>query len=83
MPLDKIYSFKISEELRDKMQKFNSRINWSAWIRERIEAEIEELEKNLKTKTINFCPKCGTLLSSDADKFCQKCGAVIPHSLYK
>lgn len=78
MPLDKLVTFKVEEEMKEKMEKFKRKINWSAWMRQQIEKKVKEFENEIKTSPVNFCPQCGVILSSADDRFCTKCGSPIP-----
>jgi ribosomal protein S27AE len=76
MTLTELYSFKVTKEMKAKMQQFDN-INWSAWIRTQITRKLEDLEKVEKSSNLNFCPQCGKRLFSADDKFCRLCGARI------
>jgi hypothetical protein len=76
MPLTELMTFKVSKEMKEKMQKYDN-VNWSAEIRGSIRSKIEELERVEKIASVNFCPQCGKRLISAADNFCRLCGAAI------
>ncbi|MHA1265651.1 MAG: zinc-ribbon domain-containing protein [Candidatus Helarchaeota archaeon] len=78
MSLKELVTFKVTEEMKRKMKKFDN-VNWSAWLRAQIWKKIKELEELERKSNINFCPQCGHRLLSPEDRFCRVCGAVIPH----
>lgn len=80
MSLKELYSFKITDEMKKKMQKYDN-LNWSAWIRTQISKKIDELDHLEKLSDINFCPQCGKRLYTGEDKFCGSCGAKIIHTV--
>ncbi|HUX98286.1 MAG TPA: hypothetical protein VMV49_01915 [Candidatus Deferrimicrobium sp.] len=76
MPLSELMTFKVSKEMKEKMQKYDN-VNWSAELRASIRNKIEELERVEKIASVSFCPQCGKRLLSPADSFCRLCGATI------
>ena len=79
MKLDKLVTFKVDEELKKKMERFNVRINWSAWLRKQIDEKIKQLKIGFDNAKLNHCPQCGVMISLDPGvKFCDKCGTQLP-----
>lgn len=78
MRLTELVTFKVTEEMKTEMKKFDN-INWSAWLRAQIYQKVEQLERIEQESEINFCPQCGNRLLSPEDKFCRVCGANVPH----
>ncbi|MHA1268505.1 MAG: zinc ribbon domain-containing protein [Candidatus Helarchaeota archaeon] len=72
--LNKIYSFKISENMLKDMRELSDEIgNWSKWIRRQIKNKIQELKiQSEKLKEI-YCPNCASPVEK-SDKFCASCG---------
>ncbi|MFX1295972.1 MAG: hypothetical protein ACFFD2_14125, partial [Promethearchaeota archaeon] len=72
-----LVTFKVTSEMKEKMKRFDQ-INWSAWIRSKIQKKISDLEEIEAKSAINFCHICGKRLSSPNDRFCRLCGAEVP-----
>jgi len=79
MSLKELYSFKITDEMKKKMQKYDN-LNWSAWIRMQINKKIDEMEHFEKLSDTNYCAQCGKRLYNEEDKFCGSCGTKIIHT---
>ncbi|MEM3398068.1 MAG: CopG family transcriptional regulator [Candidatus Bathyarchaeia archaeon] len=43
--MSKVITLKVSPEIKERMKKFRSRVNWSAEIREFIQRRLEDLER--------------------------------------
>ena len=73
MSLSELVTFKVTKEIKEKMQKFDN-VNWSAFLRAHIVQKIKELERIEKESEVNFCPTCGKRVSTPDDQFCRFCG---------